>query len=193
MSVDVQALAAGYEMESDESSEEAITRREFLNYAWLASLGIFAAESGIVSYHFALPRLRPGQFGGIIPLGPLAELPPVGEAPAPFHEAKFWWIQTEQGAQALYKVCTHLGCIYDWKDVDNKFICPCHGSQFQRDGVLIRGPAARDLDRFIIIAEDESGVELARTPPDGAPVRLPENSVVKVDTGSRIVGQTRKV
>ena len=31
-------------------------------------------------------------------------------------------------------VCTHLGCLYAWRDQEGKFICPCHGSQFEYDG-----------------------------------------------------------
>lgn len=43
-------------------------------------------------------------------------------------------------------VCPHLGCHYDWKDELGRFVCPCHGSQFDRDGKHIAGPAARGLD-----------------------------------------------
>ena len=32
-----------------------ITRREFLNYAWLATIGVVTAEFAVVTYLFALP------------------------------------------------------------------------------------------------------------------------------------------
>ena len=43
----------------------SITRREFLNYAWLATIGVVTAEFAVVTYVFALPRLGPGAFGGL--------------------------------------------------------------------------------------------------------------------------------
>jgi len=31
-------------------------------------------------------------------------------------------------------VCTHLGCVVPWNGNENKFMCPCHGSQYDRTG-----------------------------------------------------------
>jgi cytochrome b6-f complex iron-sulfur subunit len=169
---------------------DEISRREFLNYAWLASLGVLTLELVVVTYLFSLPLLGPGEFGGIVDAGNVDDLPGLGAPPDPNNKAKYWWVQTEAGALALYKVCTHLGCIYDWKPVDVKFICPCHGSQFERNGTYIQGPAPRSLDRFVIIAQDAAGNEVARTPPDGGPVEIPEGATVLINTGERIKGAT---
>jgi cytochrome b6-f complex iron-sulfur subunit len=169
---------------------DEISRREFLNYAWLASLGVFTLELVAVTYLFSLPLLGPGEFGGAVPIGNVDDLPGVEAPPTAYNRAKFWWVQTPDGALALYKVCTHLGCIYDWKPVDVKFICPCHGSQFERNGTYIQGPAPRSLDRFVITARDEAGEVVATTPADGGPVKIPDGAVVIVDTGNRIKGQT---
>jgi Rieske Fe-S protein len=43
-------------------------------------------------------------------------------------------------------ICPHLGCRYSWVDGQNRFICPCHGSEFTNDGAHIAGPAPRGLD-----------------------------------------------
>jgi Rieske Fe-S protein len=43
-------------------------------------------------------------------------------------------------------ICPHLGCRYSWVDAQNRFICPCHGSEFTNDGAHIAGPAPRGLD-----------------------------------------------
>lgn len=120
---------------------DEMSRREFLNYAWLASLGILTLETAVVSYQFAMPRLSAGEFGADINVGNVDALPGEGADPEPFNKAKFWWVTTGAGALALYKVCTHLGCIFKWSPEEFKFICPCHGSQFQRDGTYIQGPA----------------------------------------------------
>jgi Rieske Fe-S protein len=38
-------------------------------------------------------------------------------------------------------VCTHLGCVVPWNQAEKKFICPCHGSQYNDQGRVVRGPA----------------------------------------------------
>jgi menaquinol-cytochrome c reductase iron-sulfur subunit len=45
-------------------------------------------------------------------------------------------------------ICPHLGCRFNWSDAGNKFMCPCHGSQYNFDGTHIpgAGPAPRGLD-----------------------------------------------
>ena len=42
-------------------------------------------------------------------------------------------------------VCTHLGCVVPWNSGENKFICPCHGSQYDNTGKVVRGPAPLSL------------------------------------------------
>lgn len=45
----------------------------------------------------------------------------------------------------LNAVCTHLGCVVPWNNAENKFMCPCHGSQYNAQGKKIRGPAPLSL------------------------------------------------
>jgi len=42
-------------------------------------------------------------------------------------------------------VCTHLGCVVPWNKSANKFCCPCHGSQYDKNGKVVRGPAPLSL------------------------------------------------
>jgi cytochrome b6-f complex iron-sulfur subunit len=172
--------------------KQSINRREFLNYAWLASLGFLTVSMAGMTYFFALPRFKEGEFGGVFTVGPASELPPSGSAPVNYPKVKLWLSNTEEGVLALYKVCTHLGCLYNWRDTENKFVCPCHGSQFQPDGTYIQGPAPRSLDRFVMQAVDpQSGAILAEST-DGSPLEVPDNpnALIQVDTGQRIKGET---
>ncbi len=47
--------------------------------------------------------------------------------------------------RVVEQTCTHLGCPVQWAPNDNRFECPCHGSQFNRDLSVHHGPAADPL------------------------------------------------
>ena len=57
---------------------------------------------------------------------------------------------------ALNAVCTHLGCVVPWNKNENKFMCPCHGSQYNKEGKVVRGPAPLSL-ALAHRTEDASG------------------------------------
>lgn len=67
-------------------------------------------------------------------------------------------------------ICPHLGCFYLYNADQNKFQCPCHGSQYDYDGRHIAGPAARGLDPLPL--REQSGaaqiewIRYASTVPD---------------------------
>jgi cytochrome b6-f complex iron-sulfur subunit len=182
------------DVDSDSQVEEQlkINRQEFLNLAWFASLGFLTLSLSGVTILFSFPRFKEGEFGGVFSFGPVANLPQTGTAPENFPKVKLWLSNTEEGILALYKVCPHLGCLYSWNDQEFKFICPCHGSQYENDGDYISGPAPRSLDYFAIRIEDEDGNLLAETPPEGGAVPVPDNpnAVIRIDTGSKIIGET---
>ena len=94
------------------------------------------------------------------------------------------------GVAAIYKVCTHLGCIYAWAPSNNRFECPCHGSKYRLDGRRIESPAPRSLDRFKVeaLAEDRTTVlaESALVNDFYQPLELPaDTAFISVDTGDR--------
>lgn len=171
--------------------KKPINRREFLNLAWLASLGFLTLNLGGMTVLFAMPRFKEGEFGGIFTVGSVAELPEPGTPPVNFPKVKLWLSNTEKGVMGIYKVCTHLGCLYNWDTQENIFKCPCHGSQFQPDGTYIRGPAPRSLDRFVVRAVDPDTGEVIAESSEGEPLQVPDNpnALIQVDTGQRIFGE----
>jgi cytochrome b6-f complex iron-sulfur subunit len=199
---------------------QGLTRRELFNYIWIGSVGLLAIQVAGIGIYFALPRFREGEFGGRFKAGPVVELPSPGDPPLNVPNGKFWLVRTEHYLLALYKACTHLDCLFDWNPHENKFICPCHGSQFARNGQWLSGPAPRSLDQFAVQIVSPTGEVLARTesgkglrmppiapvkPPDsqdeGATVQpaeiseavgIPGDSLVWVDTGHKLSGAPQK-
>lgn len=49
---------------------------------------------------------------------------------------------------AVSAECSHLGCVLGWNNGMSTWDCPCHGSIFTADGVVVHGPAVKDLEQI---------------------------------------------
>ena len=49
---------------------------------------------------------------------------------------------------AIKPICTHLGCLLEFNNIEKTWDCPCHGSRFSYDGTSIYSPAMKNLDRY---------------------------------------------
>lgn len=55
-------------------------------------------------------------------------------------------VLADGGYAVVSPICTHQGCTVG---VEGAYlVCPCHGSTYQRDGEVIKGPAPEALRRF---------------------------------------------
>lgn len=50
--------------------------------------------------------------------------------------------------RAFSAVCTHLGCIVQWKKETGTFLCPCHAGRFDANGNVISGPPPKPLPHY---------------------------------------------
>ena len=64
-------------------------------------------------------------------------------------ERRLFVFNTAAGFYVVSAVCTHLGCNVNHEE-GRGFACPCHGSAFEEDGRVRKGPAAWPLARFAL-------------------------------------------
>jgi cytochrome b6-f complex iron-sulfur subunit len=62
------------------------------------------------------------------------------------------WVVVEPGRLfVIFARCTHLGCTPDWLQQQDMFHCPCHGSEYDPEGINFAGPAPRPMDRCLVV------------------------------------------
>lgn len=127
-------------------NQTAIARREFVARCALAGAGVFIA--GCVSLVTHPVPVSGGQ--ARLALASFPELAKPDGAikiqPAGF-EDPIYVLATPAGEyRAVSPICTHRGCTVDVSGA--RLVCPCHGSTYDRDGQVLRGPAERALTRY---------------------------------------------
>jgi cytochrome b6-f complex iron-sulfur subunit len=154
-----------------------LKRRELLSWGLIAASAALAVQSCDVVLRFARPAAVAGEFGGAFDLGAATDLPDVDAPPTDHRAGRFFFVHTSAGIAAFHKVCTHLSCLLTWDEQADAFVCPCHGSLFSRAGEVISGPAARDLDRFVVQLIAADGQVVATSDPHrGEPVAVPKTT-----------------
>jgi len=133
-----------------------MSRRDFLK---MASAAILTA-SGLLGlgglFRFLAARtepLPPTDFD----LGPASNYPPGVRTALPDIPALL--VHTQNGFSAISLVCTHLGCTVESKS--EGFSCPCHGSRFDPQGKVSRGPAKKPLNSLRTEASSDGKLHLS--------------------------------
>jgi cytochrome b6-f complex iron-sulfur subunit len=135
-------------------------RRWFLRLAVMGSLVAVLTQfvGCFVNYYYPL---QVGTFGGKVLLGKPEDFK-LGE-PTYVRDGKLYVSRVPDGLLALYQKCPHLGCVVPWRPDDptldsiepkGRFNCPCHGSQYDRYGVIRAGPAPRPMDIMAMSVEN---------------------------------------
>jgi Rieske Fe-S protein len=114
-----------------------ITRRSFL----LVSMGLLAGcKSPEATGASDGPR--------VIDAGPATRFSADGVYDS-FREHGFFLVRKGDQLRALSSYCTHRKCKLV-AEPDRSFYCKCHGSTFDPQGRVTKGPARRDLPSFTI-------------------------------------------
>jgi cytochrome b6-f complex iron-sulfur subunit len=129
-----------------------IDRRDFLNEVTFGALAVAGLGASAVTLQYFSPNVLfepSAKFRAGTP-----ELYPEivdGKPSVTFlQDQQVYIVRTKDGFYAVSAVCTHLGCITQWKQEAEQIACPCHGSKFKPDGTKIEGPAPRALPHFAI-------------------------------------------
>jgi len=56
---------------------------------------------------------------------------------------------------AFSATCSHLGCTVGWHADRTRFVCPCHGGEYDTSGEVVAGPPPRALTRLETKVENE--------------------------------------
>ena len=138
------------------------SRRKFTRNAALGASAIVAGELAIGTVTLLWPN-KTGAFGGDVTVG-ASSVPEVNGEPFRFAEGKFFIVHTEDGVEALYWKCVHLGCTVPWVSGQRRFVCPCHGSVYTYDGARESGPAPRPLDLFPVTVNADGSLTVNTNP-----------------------------
>jgi len=138
------------------------SRRSFTRNAALGASLIVTAEIAAGTVYLLWPN-KTGAFGGDITVG-ANSVPAVNGAPFRYPEGKFYIVHTDDGVEALYWKCVHLGCTVPWVAARNRFVCPCHGSVYLYNGTRESGPAPRALDAMPVTVNGDGSLTVNTNP-----------------------------
>lgn len=129
----------------NKKSPRKISREKFLQLCTRIALSLagLLGLGGLVRYFSHKPEAGPPSSFN---LGPAKDFAASSIAVRPDIPAVIY--HTEEGFQAYSLICTHLGCTLE--EDGEGFTCPCHGSEFSRDGKVLKGPAGKDLDSLAV-------------------------------------------
>lgn len=162
------------------------SRREFLNYAFGASVALATAAScGGLAWFLQQQRFVGSANSGLFRLD-AGELPIPQGSPIFVREAQVYISNLDDGLVALFAQCTYDRYLVRWSHTNWRFECPACGSKYRLDGVYIELDAPRDLDRAVLQVSTDHGV--LTTPADGSPVSPEGAQSVVLDVQQRIPG-----
>lgn len=130
-----------------------ITRRYFLELIGVGSILVTAAGTAALSGQYLSPNVLlepPLKFRA----GKVEDFPE-GSVTL-IEDQKTYVVRAKEGSlYAMSAVCTHLGCITAWDPTAGIIRCPCHGSQYDRGGNVLTGPAPRPLPHYALTLNDQ--------------------------------------
>ena len=138
-------------------TKSPVNRRDFLNEIAGCALAIAGIGAAVVTVEYSEPNVLfepPTTFQA----GSLDDYPV--NSVTYIQDQQVYIVRTEKALWAMSAVCTHLGCITQWKPESDQIACPCHGSKFGRNGHVEAGPAPRPLPHFAVRLTADGALEV---------------------------------
>ena len=134
-----------------------ITRKSFLSRFLIVWFGVgFLSIMYVIARYIVPPQLRERILDTMM-LGKVSDVPVDGARIVKFNKTPVVLVRNTEGqVKAFSAVCTHLGCIVEYRNNEKRFHCNCHGSVFDLDGKNIGGPAPRPLIPFRVDLQDDN-------------------------------------
>ncbi|GAB5030989.1 cytochrome b6-f complex iron-sulfur subunit, partial [Nannochloropsis oceanica] len=162
------------EVAGEEPFVPDMDRRKLMNSILLGSVGLNVAGLAVPYIAFFVPRTGGGAGGGLVAKDALGDDVKVSGWLATHQAGDRSLVQGLKGDATylivkedktienygLNAVCTHLGCVVPWNKAENKFMCPCHGSQYDKTGKVVEvNPLVDNIRELRIETEKESEIQ----------------------------------
>jgi cytochrome b6-f complex iron-sulfur subunit len=141
-------------------AEQEMNRRELFTKLGATSLGIAAAGTLAFTYRFLSPNVL-YEASPIVNAG-RSESYPLNSVTLDVNSG-IYLVHMQEGFFSLSAICTHLGCMTEWKPDLGIIACPCHGSRFSREGQKLSGPAPKPLPWLKTWMSDEGDIMVDRS------------------------------
>lgn len=114
---------------------------------FITTLALLLASGGLL-FRYLTPRMPARR--RILVTAAAADVPVNGALV--FRSERLALMRGGKGFYALSLVCTHLGCTVTVTDTE--LSCPCHGSLFDQNGTVVKGPADKPLGRLELVEQN---------------------------------------
>lgn len=135
-----------------ESIDDDQTRRRFLNWFLGTTAGAFLASVLYPLARYLIPPRVEESTGRIVTLSVKpADVKPNSGQIFKFGNQPGILIRTPAGDfRAFTAVCTHLGCIVQYRSDISHIWCACHNGHFDLNGKNVAGPPPKPLAEFTV-------------------------------------------
>jgi len=132
------------------------SRREFIKKALYSVSALLGLGSLVAGLKVLAPSSRVDKGIAWFPLAPEDEVPRSGVKKAELvytvagkeRKARVFIVSSSMGITVLSAICSHLGCLVNYRKETREFVCPCHGGKYDIAGKNIAGPPPAPLATY---------------------------------------------
>lgn len=144
-----------------------ITRRK-LTGILIGLVGLFFASGTVAAIlKYLWPQAGNKGESSEVKIASVDEVPPSSAKMFSFNGKASILLHMPAGFRAFGAVCTHLGCVANWKADETIIFCPCHLGKFDPNtGSVISGPPPSPLPGIEIVVKEGAVYALKWKDPD---------------------------